>query len=86
MSEPGREGEREAAADTETTVDGDTLLVGVREAAPEKEGGALAVAEAPDGCALREAAASGKIAEKRLLQFLQFRTECEQAKRLVQGW
>jgi ribosome biogenesis GTPase len=42
--------------------------------------------DAEPGCALREAAASGKIAEKRLHQFLQFRTECEQAKRLVQGW
>ena len=39
----------------------------------------------PD-CALRAAAESGKIEMKRLRQFLQFRTECEQGRRQAQGW
>lgn len=38
------------------------------------------------GCALRAAAESGMIEMKRLRQFLQFRTECEQGRRQAQGW
>ncbi len=38
------------------------------------------------GCALREAAESGRIEMKRLRQFLQFRAECEQGRRQAQGW
>ncbi len=38
------------------------------------------------GCALRAAAESGTIEMKRLRQFLQFRTECEQGRRQAQGW
>lgn len=42
--------------------------------------------DAEPGCALREAADSGQIDPKRLRQFLQFRTECEQGRRMAQGW
>ena len=35
---------------------------------------------------LRAAAESGMIEMKRLRQFLQFRTECEQGRRQAQGW
>lgn len=42
--------------------------------------------DAEPGCALREAADSGKIDPRRLRQFLQFRTECEQGRRMAQGW
>jgi len=38
------------------------------------------------GCALREAAESGRFEMKRLQQFLQFRNECEQGRRQAQGW
>ena len=41
---------------------------------------------AEPGCALREAADAGRIAPRRLRQFLQFRSECEAARRQVQGW
>ncbi len=42
--------------------------------------------DAEPGCALREAADAGRIDPRRLRQFLQFRSECETAKRQVQGW
>jgi ribosome biogenesis GTPase len=42
--------------------------------------------DAEPGCALREAADSGKIDPRRLHQFLQFRNECEQGRRMAQGW
>ncbi|MBS0346386.1 MAG: ribosome small subunit-dependent GTPase A [Proteobacteria bacterium] len=42
--------------------------------------------DAEPGCALREAAEGGKIDPRRLRQFLQFRTECEQGRRMAQGW
>ena len=38
------------------------------------------------GCALREAAEAGKIDARRLRQFLDFRAECESARRQAQGW
>ena len=38
------------------------------------------------GCALREAAEAGKINAHRLRQFLEFRAECESARRQAQGW
>ncbi|GLT23014.1 putative ribosome biogenesis GTPase RsgA [Zoogloea oryzae] len=38
------------------------------------------------GCALREAADAGKIDARRLRQFLEFRAECESARRQAQGW
>ncbi len=38
------------------------------------------------GCALREAADAGKINAHRLRQFLEFRAECESARRQAQGW
>ena len=38
------------------------------------------------GCALREAAEAGKINAHRLKQFLEFRAECESARRQAQGW
>ncbi|WP_153160428.1 ribosome small subunit-dependent GTPase A [Zoogloea sp. 1C4] len=38
------------------------------------------------GCALREAAEAGKINDHRLRQFLEFRAECESARRQAQGW
>ena len=38
------------------------------------------------GCALREAAHAGKINAHRLRQFLEFRAECESARRQAQGW
>ncbi len=38
------------------------------------------------GCALREAAEAGKIDARRLRQFLEFRAECESARRQAQGW
>ena len=38
------------------------------------------------GCALREAAHAGKINAHRLRQFLEFRGECESARRQAQGW
>ena len=42
--------------------------------------------DAEPGCALREAADAGRIDPRRLRQFLQFRSECETARRQVQGW
>ncbi len=42
--------------------------------------------DAEPGCALREAADAGRIDPRRLRQFLQFRSECEAARRQVQGW
>lgn len=42
--------------------------------------------DAEPGCALREAADGGKIDPRRLRQFLQFRNECEQGRRMAQGW
>ncbi len=42
--------------------------------------------DAEPGCALREAAERGEIDERRLRQFLQFRTECENGRRQAQGW
>ncbi len=38
------------------------------------------------GSALQEAAERGEIEMKRLRQFLQFRSECEQGRRQAQGW
>jgi ribosome biogenesis GTPase len=38
------------------------------------------------GCALREAAEAGRIDARRLRQFLDFRAECESARRQAQGW
>ncbi len=38
------------------------------------------------GCALREAADAGRIDARRLRQFLDFRAECESARRQAQGW
>jgi len=42
--------------------------------------------DAEPGCALRDAADAGHIDPRRLRQFLQFRSECEQARRQAQGW
>ncbi|WP_374267609.1 ribosome small subunit-dependent GTPase A [Zoogloea sp.] len=42
--------------------------------------------DAEPGCALREGAEAGRIDPRRLRQFLQFRAECEQARRQAQGW
>ena len=38
------------------------------------------------GCALRAAVADGRIAPRRLTQFLELRAECEQARKTAQGW